>query len=326
MPMSDWPMCDVEPDQRPADIPRLHPRCKTVRFMEPLRTATYQRLAHVMQGRSDVGLTLWGYSEIPGDLEFLKWFPSLKRFRLANSFVSNLDGLKYLPPDLFSLSIGYTQKPLDLQVLSRFRSLRILNIRKHVKNLDVIKTLSKLRDLTLLEITLPNLALIAALPQLRVLEINFGGTSNLKHLAHARALRYLEICQVRMLADLSVLAQIEKLCFAGLRALRNVRELPSFKNSKHLRYLALWKMRGLTNFSPIADAPNLKELCLIDMGHIDVEDLRPLVGHKSLQKVNYGLGGDKKNVAAEQFIGRDWSGAAMSDLPKLRTKLRGLSP
>src|SRR5262249_52584210 len=62
------------------------------------------------------------------DLEFIRFFPSLRRFAadaLWDSLTS-LDGLRHLPPHLEELGIGATKARLDLAVLARFPELRWL--------------------------------------------------------------------------------------------------------------------------------------------------------------------------------------------------------
>src|SRR3954451_15389327 len=78
------------------------------------------------------------------DLEFLRFFPTLRRFAadaLWDSLTS-LDGLRHLPSDLEELGIGATKVKLDLAIVSRFPGLRRLFLEGQTKHLDVIPKLT----------------------------------------------------------------------------------------------------------------------------------------------------------------------------------------
>jgi hypothetical protein len=62
-------------------------------------------------------------------------------------------------------------------------------------------------------------------------------------------------------------------------------------------------MKGLRDLCPIATVPALEELLLLDMPHLQPEDLTPLVGHPNLRAVTPGFGSLKKNEAAQRLLG-----------------------
>src|SRR5439155_20762126 len=53
---------------------------------------------------------------------------------------------------------------------------------------------------------------------------------------------------------------------------------------------------------PLAPAPALEELLLVDMPNLQPEDLRPLVGLLRLKAVTAGLGSDRKNAQARELL------------------------
>jgi hypothetical protein len=61
-------------------------------------------------------------------------------------------------------------------------------------------------------------------------------------------------------------------------------------------------MKGLRDLRPLA-APALEGIELIDMRHLEPEDLRPLVGLPNLREVTPGLGSRRKNDAAAALLG-----------------------
>ena len=62
-------------------------------------------------------------------------------------------------------------------------------------------------------------------------------------------------------------------------------------------------MKGLRSLRPLATAPALEGIELIDMRHLQPEDLAPLVGLPHLQAVTPGLGSRRKNTAAAALLG-----------------------
>jgi internalin A len=110
--------------------------------------------------------------------------------------MANIDGLAYLPEDLFYLGLGEVAKRLSLAPLRRFNSLRRLYLERHTKDIDVISSLTNLTSLTLRHITLPDLAILVPLRRLQALELKLGGTRNLDLLPAVGELRCLEMWQV----------------------------------------------------------------------------------------------------------------------------------
>jgi hypothetical protein len=62
-------------------------------------------------------------------------------------------------------------------------------------------------------------------------------------------------------------------------------------------------MKGLRDLSPLATAPALDGVELIEMRHLHPEDLAPLVGLPRLKAVTPGLGSRRKNEAAAALLG-----------------------
>ena len=62
-------------------------------------------------------------------------------------------------------------------------------------------------------------------------------------------------------------------------------------------------MKGLRDLRPLATAPALEAVELIDMRHLRPEDLAPLAGMSTLKAVTPGLGSLRKNEAATALLG-----------------------
>lgn len=156
--------------------------------------------------------------------------------------------------------------------------------------------------MTLRSITLPDLSLLLPMTGLRALDIKLGGTRDLSLLPRIRTLEYLELWMVKGLTDLSAIGQLPYLRYLFLQALRRVETLPDLSMDKELRRIYIETLKGLRDLRPLATAPALEQLLLIDMRHLQPKDLRPLVGLPNLKGVTAGLGSKRKNDAAEALL------------------------
>lgn len=284
----------------------LEPECEVVQFSSRLTDHDFQALAELLQTRPDVALRAYGsYDGSITDLEFLCYFPTLRRFSADALFhsLTNLDGLRHLPEDLESLTIGQTKKQLPLDGLGRFTELRKLYLEGQKKGIEVITQLRTLEDLTLRSITLPDLSLLVPLERLWSLDLKLGGTKNLDLLPQIGRLRYLELWLVRGLADLEVVSQLTDLEVLFLQALKQVTQLPDLSACAQLRHVHLETMKGLTGLQPLVDAPALKSVGAYDLPQLQPEAFECLTRSVTLVQVRAGLGSTKKNTAVKDLLG-----------------------
>ena len=286
---------------------RPSPTGRGVVQFDRLRTDDdFRRLSDWLRPYPEMMLRTYGsYDGSIRDLEFLRFFPTLRRFDAdaLHSRISSLDGLRHLPEDLEELAIGDTTPRQDLAILGRFRQLRSLWIEGHTKHIDVIAGLTALERLSIRSITLPDLTVMLPLRSLKALEIKLGGTTDLRLLPRIGEVRYLELWLIRGLNDVTAIGQMAALRSLFLQALKRVERLPDFSNAPSLRRVHLMQMKGLHDLRPLASAPALEELLLIDMPQLQVEDLAPLVGLPRLRAVTVGLGSARRNDAAEAMLG-----------------------
>jgi hypothetical protein len=277
-----------------------------VQFDRLLTDDDFRRLGEWFQPYPEMTLRAYGsYDHSIVDLEFLRYFPTLRRIgadALWDSLTS-LDGLRHLPANLEQLGIGATKAKLDLAILARFPELTWLFLEGQTKHLEVISGLARLDDLTLRSITMPDLSLLQPLRRLRSLDLKLGGTHDLRLLPRVGELRYLELWMIRGLTDVSAVGQIPSLRSLFLQALRQVETLPDFRQAAELRRVRLETMKGLRDLRPLATAPVLEGVELIDMRHLQPADLAPLVGLQRLKAVTPGLGSRRKNEAAAAMLG-----------------------
>ena len=255
-----------------------------------------------MRNHPSVTLRAYGLQPV-ADLEFLQHFPFLRRFWVDVFELRSLAGLRYLPDDLELLAIGQTRTTrFSLKPLERFASLRRLSLEAQRKDIAALATLRELRDLTLRSITLDDLSLLKPLTQLRSLSIKLGGTTDLSLVPEIGRIEYFEVWMVRGLHDLGMIDRMDHLEHLFLQTLKHVKRLPSLGPLKRLLRVQLMTMKGLTDMRPIADAPNLEDLMVLDMPQLTVEHLRPFVDHPSLKHALVGLGSRKKDQQVKNML------------------------
>lgn len=288
------------------DLAPMVPEHTTVQVSTRLADAEFRRLAAFMEGYPQVRLRVYGgYDGSITDLEFLRFFPALRRFSVDALYeLPSLDGLRHLSDGLEDLVIGRTRsRRFSLRTLTRFRRLRRLVLEGQQKDIQALGELQALEDLQLRSISLRDLSALLPLEALRFLAIKLGGTRDLGLLPRVGRLEHVELWRIRGLEDVSSLADVPTLQGFFLQAMRGVTRLPWFGESTALRSGVLYTMRGITDLRPLAAAPNLEFLKLIEMCQLQPEDLRPFVGHPKLRRATLGLCSDAKNAAASGLLG-----------------------
>lgn len=283
-------------------LSRPEGRVKTVQFKRVLTEKDYRQLADWLSDNPSVELRAYG--SIP-DLEFLRFFPNLRKFSADSLYDSleSLDGLRHLRPDLHSLSLGATRKTMSLQLLSRFTSLRRLYLEKHTKDIDVLAGLTSLTSLRMRQISLPDLSLLLSLTELRALELAMGGTRDLSLLPRVGQLEYLELVMIRGLDDVTPVADMPALRYLSLYGLKQVTALPAdLSGALLLDTVALEVMKGLTDLAPLLTAPALRRVALVNMTHLEPADVAVLAKHPQLRHLIAGLGSDRKNRAVRELV------------------------
>jgi len=232
-----------------------------VQFHEPLNRSDYELLGSKLSDRPEVQLRVYhsARKEIT-DLDFLAFFPRVRRLAIELYWLSNIDGFQAVE-DLDELIFGWTdKKSYSLRFLERFPSLRQLYVEGRKKDLEVVASLQSLQELTLRSITLSSTAFLLDIPNLQHLDIKLGGTADLRELAELVHLKHLELWRIKGLVDLSFIADLVSLETLFLQTLNRVVELPSFRNLQKLRSVVLETMKGLVNLQAVADAPALESL------------------------------------------------------------------
>lgn len=291
----------VEPGLRRGTLRPLDPRCECVQFNRELSERDYRRLAAWLEDYPGVTLRVYG---APTDLEFLRFFPTLRKFQVDARYggLESIEGLRHLRPDAHTLALGATSKRFSLAPLARFTDLRRLSLDGHTKDFEVVSGLTSLVSLTLRSVTLPDLSPLVPLTRLRALDLKLGGTRDLGALPSVGALEYLELWMVRGLADLGPVANLPHLRYLYLQSLRQVTALPSLTRAERLDRVWLENLKGLRDLTPLLTAPALTDLALVDMRHLQPDDVGVLAGHPSLRRMITGLGSERKNNEVRRLV------------------------
>ena len=297
-------ICQLRPPITRANLPALDPRCRIVQFTEALDPGELGVLGAFLDEHPGVGLRVYGYGSGPyPTLDFLEHFPTVERVEIECYNLQDVSGLRFLRPDLKRFAFGRTKKRFSLGLLGRFTQLGSLWLYEHRKDIEVLGELTHLRRLSLRGITLPSLRLLASLPELEILELKLGGTTDLGELPRLGQLRYFETFLVRGLRNLEPVAELGSLEYLFLQAQKQVTSLPCFERARKLRRVHLQTMKGLQDLAPFARAPSIETLVAFDMVHLAPEHFRPFKGHPTLREAAIGLGSKRKNEEVDALLG-----------------------
>ena len=277
----------------------LESDCTVVQFEQPLSDAELRRAAGLIADRPDVELYVHGRAA--RDLDFLGYFPFLKRLHVALWELENTDGFASVA-GLEMLVFSTTKKTLPLGFLAGLPRLRELFLAGHKKDLGVVSGLTGLTALGLSGVTLPDLSLLLPLTRLRDLRILMGATTNLALLAALPALEELFLMRITRLEDLGVLAEVRGLVKLRLDWMRNVTALPSLAGLTRLDEVILDTMKGLSDLAPVAAAPNLRRLTITNMPQLSAESFATLVGHPTLAELWAYTGKSGVNAAVKRML------------------------
>lgn len=273
----------------------LEPECRVVQFHQPLAPAQLQQAVALMVDRPDV--ELYVYFDASRNLDFLKYFPFLRRLHVALYELEDIAGFAHVQASLETLNFGSTKQNFSLRFLAGMPHLEQLFLVRHKKDLHVVGDLGGLTSLGLSGITLPDLSLLLRLARLRKLSILLGATRNLALLPRLGELEDLCLMRITKLGDLGVVRELARLRTLRLDWMRNVTSLPSLAGLERLEDVELDTMKGLTDLAPVAAAPALRRLAVGGMPQLTAESFRCFLGHPRLAELWVDLG--KRAVTAE---------------------------
>jgi hypothetical protein len=305
-----------------ADLRELatHPDVKVLQCSRPVRDAIWKMLnEEFFAARPDVELRVFAHYGMECDLGFARGMTNVRRFA-ADSLMRarNVEAIAEIP-HLTSLSLGIfelrdfsvleripatltslflsatrSKKP-NLAPLRRFRSMRVLYVEGHNKDLGVLLDLHDLEDVTLRSITTPDLRFLMPLRNLWSLDIKLGGIRSFAGIEEKESIKYLELWQIRDLSTVDIVGTLPSLQNLFLQSLPHIESLPSLRSSKMLRRVVLQNLKGLSDLRTVEHAPALNEFALVEGNKQTPDQLVPVLRNSTLRRVSAHFGSERKN-------------------------------
>jgi hypothetical protein len=279
-----------------------------VQFDQALHNVEYRILGDLLADHPGVTLRVFGHDPDLAGLEFLRWFPRLRRFRIDHLETVDLDQLQRLPEDLQFLGVGETRRrALDLTPAIRFQHLRELRIVGHKRGLaEIIDANRELEAIALSRLPVDKVLAEIALSRLDSLTLKLGSLTDIGWLNNAANVRYLALRQVRGITDVDVLASFKSLVWLWLDSLGKITKLPDLSGCAALlrvELTALKTLRNVTALNGLARAPQLREV-LVSESHLPVAAFKSLAKHPTLERIGVGLGSLRRNDQASALLAR----------------------
>jgi hypothetical protein len=296
------------------------PRLKVLQCSAPVRSVVWKLVnQHFCAARPDVQLRVYGHYSSECDLTFAALLTNVRRFAadclmhasgveaiaeipgleslsLGIFELTNFSVLERLSPGLKSLSLGATRsKKPSLAPLNKFRSLQVLLIEGHSKDIEILSELPELEDVTLRSVTTPDLSYLASLTKLWSLDLKLGGIRDFTGIEGKKSIKYLELWQVRDLQDISVVGTLTGLQNLFLQSLPHVSAFPELRDLVALRRVVVVNLKGLGDFTALRTAPALEEFALLEGNKQTPEQLLPVLSNPRVQRVCAYFGSNRKN-------------------------------
>src|SRR5262249_8063140 len=154
-----------------------------------------------------------------------------------------------------------------------------------------------LRHLGLSGMPLPDLSALLIFEQLQSLFLGFCKPLNLDLLGRFPELQAVHFLKINNLHDLSALRLARNLMRIELAWLPHVEMLPDLSELARLEEVEIETMKSLRDVASIARAPALRFLGLWDCPSLTPQSFQCLIGHPTLERLNFGVGSQKKNDA-----------------------------
>lgn len=236
-----------------------------------------------LAGRSDPRLVV---DVDDTDLAFLGDLPPLHHLEVPSSRVRDVAALAAHADTLRVLQLQLGRHPVSVEVIGALPRLRQLYLLKMgpaaVKGVsEAVARAVQLQHLVLHSVTIPTLAPLTGLPQLRGLALKLGGAPDLTAFPDLPALRFFEAWQVRGLTDLRPVAASPTLEVLHLESLPRA-PLPDFSRAVALQHVLIDGLAVPEGLAGLAAAPALRHVT-IGRPVLDHDDVEVLRGHPTLQ-------------------------------------------
>ena len=239
-------------------------------------------------------------------------FQHLARMEKVESLavgVYHLDSFEFLnqlSPKINKLSLGRTKsKKPDLSPIVRFADLEKIYLDGQQKNIEVLEHLKNLNEVVLRSISTPNVSYLKPLHRLQKLDIKLGGINDFSDIEEKSTIRYLELWQVRDLANLGFISNLPGLQYVFLQSLKQLIALPSFKCLNNLRRIYLENLKSLIDINSLESAPGLEEIACVGFSNRNADFWIPLLKNPHLKRASVWSNSERKTKMfsrlAEQY-------------------------
>lgn len=215
--------------------------------------------AQVLQHLPDVQNLLLDCLDGIENIKYLNELLKLKKLSFGVHTHTDRDFLKTLPlKNLTSFTLGDNRsKNYDLSYLSHTQKLTDLTICGHTRNIDVIKSISGLKNLRLLSISKKqSLEFISELPNLIELQIMLGGRDSIAEVSSV-TLQTLKIIRIKGLLTLGDLSRFPELTYLNVEDQIRLGEInlatKKLQSLKILNCKTLSKLQDLSHLSHLTD-------------------------------------------------------------------------
>jgi Leucine-rich repeat (LRR) protein len=271
----------------------MHEACDRLCLQKPKADGEMRQLAELWGGRSDIELRLLGNAA--QDLDFLSYFPGLRRLNVQTPIIKNIDGLRHVADSLTEFTLANTRVRISLGPIADCKGLKSLHLQRQKTDFAKLSSLAGLNYLGLSGVSLHDLSALLPFEQLQSMFMGFCKPLDLGLLGHFAKLEALHLLKINNLRDLSALNLNRNLRRIELEWLPHVETLPDLVGLHQLEELEIATMKSLRDISSIARAPALRFLALWDCRSLAPESFKCLVGHPTLKKLNFGIGRPSQN-------------------------------
>jgi hypothetical protein len=280
----------------------------------------------VFKFRPDINLRFYCLAKDPLNLSFLEHLSNVKNLHIDNadkaynlealSYLQNIENLNLDIHSLYSLDFlkvvnknihtlklhRSTSKKPDLSVLERFDRLKVLYIQGHRKNIESLKLLKSLTDLSLAGLTVDNLDFLAELNSLRELSLELVNRESIISLKNLKMLTSLSLIEIRNLEDLSFLEEMKSLKHIQLRYLNKVKSLPRIGSKDNLEAINILELKELNDLSSINECANLRRFFFSGRTKLNVTDFEKIIQLPAMKSIRIGTASKKKNDVINKLI------------------------
>jgi hypothetical protein len=173
-----------------------------------------------------------------------------------------------------------------------------------LSDMDALGSLSALERVGLYQRTDLDLRPLALAKNLWHLEVAHGSLAEGgASLAELTGLRFLELAYLRTVEDPPDLSGLRALERLDLAYMSNLKRLPDLSGAARLRAVVIEKCRSIEDLTPLAHAPALEQVLLVDMPHLRASHVAPLVGHPALRQFSVGTGSVRRNAEISKVLG-----------------------